>query len=786
MIILNYCLIALIAGVLITIYALIKTGKMKGKIDLLLKIISGVLIAVFAVRYMWAEDAIQKTLGLTNDIFDSRFVNAIAIIFNWLIYGALILAMMYPFFSVSVRKINILVRYYVLPVSIIYLVAYFMLAKSIVGVEAFATFQVRTMLMAIEVALMLFIAITAFVDNGYFHIDKGEKRVLWYIIPVILFAIPAYALQGLFGLSSITVKIKSFTLPHRVLLYGSILIPIAIYMVLRKKDSETCRCALLYVSLVTLVSYLVTNRAQSLVSITGLPIHLCNTAMYITPLCIIFRMKRLFYFTYFINVLGAFLAMAMPNYSDTVNIMATSCVKFYINHYIAFFMPVLLVALRVFGRPKLKQFIWSMVAFGGYFALVLILNAWFTNYDASVDYFFINSDFIADKLGQWAENLRDAVLQFNIGGLKFVFYPVYQVLFFLVYVLLGLGMWFVYENGYAFVDTWKDMVARNEKINADILALQVSKAENKGKYEMDENREISIELKDFSKRYGTSKIYAVKDANLKINGGEVFGFLGHNGAGKSTIIKSIVGVQPITAGSISVCGYDVDRESVMAKKMIGFVPYHYALYEKLTGREYINYIADLWGVSTEDRNKSIEKYLDLFEMRNAFDSPIKTYSHGMKQKITIMSALVHNPKVWILDEPLTGLDPNSIYQVKECMKRHAREGNIVFFSSHLIDVVETICDRIAIIKKGHILTVKTLKEIDETCGLEEFYLTTISQDVDAEVVDEKMHNAIEKEHAKTVKEDKRKAKLEKKEKHITAKNMTEKIKKEKKKDKKNE
>ena len=175
MIILNYCLIALIAGVLITIYALIKTGKMKGKIDLLLKIISGVLIAVFAVRYMWAEDAIQKTLGLTNDIFDSRFVNAIAIIFNWLIYGALILAMMYPFFSVSVRKINILVRYYVLPVSIIYLVAYFMLAKSIVGVEAFATFQVRTMLMAIEVALMLFIAITAFVDNGYFHIDKGEK-----------------------------------------------------------------------------------------------------------------------------------------------------------------------------------------------------------------------------------------------------------------------------------------------------------------------------------------------------------------------------------------------------------------------------------------------------------------------------------------------------------------------------------------------------------------------------------------------------------------------------------
>lgn len=241
-----------------------------------------------------------------------------------------------------------------------------------------------------------------------------------------------------------------------------------------------------------------------------------------------------------------------------------------------------------------------------------------------------------------------------------------------------------------------------------------------------ENAVAKIKLKHFTKRYGNSQVYAVKDANLEIDGGQIYGFLGPNGAGKSTIIKSIVGIQPITEGAIEVCGYDVEMESVKAKNEIGFVPDHYALYEKLTGREYINYIADLYGVSLEDRNKAIDKYVKLFELQGAFDNQMKTYSHGMKQKIAIMAALVHNPKVWILDEPLTGLDPNSIFQVKECMKQHAKEGNIVFFSSHIIDVVERICDKIAIIKKGKILTEKSVDDIilsGET--LEDFYMRTI-------------------------------------------------------------
>jgi ABC-2 type transport system ATP-binding protein len=263
-------------------------------------------------------------------------------------------------------------------------------------------------------------------------------------------------------------------------------------------------------------------------------------------------------------------------------------------------------------------------------------------------------------------------------------------------------MWFLYEWMYLTVDSLYDIAEKRKKIKLDMLALQVALNGRSIEEPLEMDNTNKLILKNFSKKYKNKDHYAVKNANLEINGGEIFGFLGPNGAGKSTIIKSIVGIQPITDGSINVCGYDVDKQSVQAKKLIGFVPDHYALYEKLTGREYINYIADLYGVSKEDRDNRIKKYVKLFELEIAFDNQMRTYSHGMKQKIAIMSALVHNPKVWILDEPLTGLDPNSIYQVKECMKEHAKMGNIVFFSSHIIDVVERICDRIAIIKKGEI------------------------------------------------------------------------------------
>ena len=737
------CMVLVTVGIVATYYIL-KYKNIKFN-TLTYKITSLVLGTIFLFRFMLGDDAIQDVFKLTNSPFSSASATVVSLIFNWILLSAVLAVILYPFFKSS--RYTAVIKYYCLIVGLISMGLVTNLTIGIVGTSAYAGFNIRTLLLGLEIGLVTGYSAVVFLDNNYFKVAKKDLWAFAYIIGMLLATMPGYMLQALFGYANYTAEIKSLKQAHRIILYMSLVIPVIMYIILHKKDSETVRGVLLYVALGTLISFSVGHRFESFTHITSWPIHLCNTAMYIVPLCLIFKWDKLFYFTYFINVLGAFLAMAMPNYSAESNIISERVVIFYINHYIAFFMPLLMVALKVYARPKIKQFKYSMIGFGIYFALVLVLNAWFSNY-GEVDFFFINSDFIADKLGTWAENLfNNHVWTFNIKNLTFTFYPLYQLCFFLTYVALGFGMWFLYEQFYDFADTLKTIIERNRKINIDRLALEIAKIE-RSKTQMKEDSKVKLELINFSKRYGTSKNFAVKDANLEVDGGEIFGFLGHNGAGKSTIIKSIVGIQPITSGSIKVCGYDVDKEPVMSKLNIGFVPDHYALYEKLTGREYINYIADLYDVSTADRNKALDKYIKLFQLENAIDNPIRTYSHGMKQKITIMSALVHNPKVWILDEPLTGLDPNSIYQVKECMKAHAKAGNIVFFSSHIIDVVESICDRIAIIKKGQILTVKTMQEIEEECGLEQFYLKTIDPN-GYEKLEQKIGQKIEEKENKT-------------------------------------
>jgi len=387
----------------------------------------------------------------------------------------------------------------------------------------------------------------------------------------------------------------------------------------------------------------------------------------------------------------------------------------------------------------MKLFTYSLIGFFFYYALVLIMNAYLTNFDEGVDFFFINSDFIAEKLGKWALDLRDFTWVLTPKeGIEMTIYPVYQSLYFLVYVVLSFAMWFLYELAFNVEDLYVDIYRRNKKIKVDRLALEVSLAGRNIAEPFNMDGINKLILRNFSKQYASSDVYAVHNANLEIEGGQIFGFLGPNGAGKSTIIKSIVGIQGISSGSIEVCGYDVEKQPVGAKLQTGFVPDHYALYENLTGREYVNYIADLYNVSQEDRTKRIDEYVERFRLQGSFDNPIKTYSHGMKQKITIMSALVHNPRLWILDEPLTGLDPESIFQVKEAMKKHAKEGNIVFFSSHIIDVVERICDRIAIIKKGHILCETSVKALEEKgIQLEKLYMDMIENtDVDSDPIKE--------------------------------------------------
>lgn len=221
-----------------------------------------------------------------------------------------------------------------------------------------------------------------------------------------------------------------------------------------------------------------------------------------------------------------------------------------------------------------------------------------------------------------------------------------------------------------------------------------------------------IELNNVTKTYsGTLK--AVDNLSITIQDGEIFGFLGPNGAGKTTTIKMITGILRPDSGNIRINGIDINENPVEAKKQFGFVPDDPNIFLRLKGIEYLNFMADMFEVSDTDRKQRIESLAERFEMSNALNDHIKSYSHGMRQKIVLMGALIHNPPIWILDEPMTGLDPKSSFTLKEMMREHANGGNTVFFSTHVLEVAEKLCDKVAIINKGKILFAGKLDEMRE-------------------------------------------------------------------------
>jgi len=221
-----------------------------------------------------------------------------------------------------------------------------------------------------------------------------------------------------------------------------------------------------------------------------------------------------------------------------------------------------------------------------------------------------------------------------------------------------------------------------------------------------------IEISNVSKSYnGTVK--AVDDLSLTVNDGEIFGFLGPNGAGKTTTIKMITGILNADSGSIKINGIDIAKNPLEAKRQFGFVPDTPNMFLRLKGIEYLNFMADVYGVDATSRKEKIKNLAERFDMTSALGDQIQSYSHGMRQKIIIMGVLIHDPSVWILDEPMTGLDPKSSYTLKEMMREHANKKNSVFFSTHVLDVAEKICDRVAVINKGKILFCGKLDEMRE-------------------------------------------------------------------------
>jgi len=234
-----------------------------------------------------------------------------------------------------------------------------------------------------------------------------------------------------------------------------------------------------------------------------------------------------------------------------------------------------------------------------------------------------------------------------------------------------------------------------------------------------------LDLQHVSKSYNRGKIKAVDDLSLVVSPGEIFGFLGPNGAGKTTTIKMIVGLLNPDAGTITVNGFDTQKNALKCKSITTYVPDYPAIYDRLSGLEYLNFIGDVYGVPKKDRLERIEKWLDIFELTQAISSPIQSYSHGMKQKTVLIAALLPAPQVMVLDEPMVGLDPRASHHLKELMREHCDQGKTLFFSTHIMEVAEKLCDRIGIINKGKLIacgTMAELKRLNEEQSLENIFL----------------------------------------------------------------
>lgn len=241
-----------------------------------------------------------------------------------------------------------------------------------------------------------------------------------------------------------------------------------------------------------------------------------------------------------------------------------------------------------------------------------------------------------------------------------------------------------------------------------------------------------LKIENLTKKYGDKK--AVDNLSLEIKPGEICGFIGHNGAGKTTTLKSVVGILNFDEGEIYIDGKSIKDKPVECKKCIAYIPDNPDLYDYMSGIKFLNFIADIYEVSAEERDEKIEKYADMFNLTSDLAQPIGSYSHGMKQKLAIIAALVHSPKLIIMDEPFVGLDPIAAHAVKQIMREICDNGGAIIFSTHVLEVAEKLCDKVAIIKEGKLIKTGTMRQVKGDKSLESVFLE-LEEEKDAEVSD---------------------------------------------------
>lgn len=258
------------------------------------------------------------------------------------------------------------------------------------------------------------------------------------------------------------------------------------------------------------------------------------------------------------------------------------------------------------------------------------------------------------------------------------------------------------------LDSWKshDIILISQRCSK---RLQEEKREN-----------LILYIEHLTKTFGEKK--AVDDLSLHIAPGEIYGFIGHNGAGKTTTLKSVVGIQQFDSGRITIGGHSIQDDPIACKKMLAYIPDNPDLYEFMTGIQYLNFIADIFGVEESARQERIRKYADLFELTTDLAQPVAAYSHGMKQKLAIISAWLHEPKLILMDEPFVGLDPKASHILKGMMREVCDAGGAIFFSTHVLEVAEKLCDKVAIIKGGKLIRSGTMEEVKGDDSLEEVFL----------------------------------------------------------------